>query len=371
MKMKTLKNTWLYIKLFKLRLIKRNFDAKPVRKEQTKEALQLLKKMRHIHKRIFLCGVPMHKNMGDQAQCYCIKLWCQDNYPDYTLVCLPTWPFYEKAFQKQIKKEIREDDMIFIQSGYCTSERHYDHVMHRFLVKSFPQIPILIFPQTVNFFDESEGYKTGGIYKKHPRLLFLARDKKSHFSAIRYFGKAELFPDIVTTLIGSSKLDMQRNGVLFCIRNDTERKFSQEEIDQLFEKMKKEGLRCDMTDTNSDLSFEQLQLHFPKELYRIIEKFASYQVVITDRYHGTIFSLIANTPVVVIPTNDHKVKTGTEWFKGVYDGNFYNADSLEEAKMIAIKLVSENKPINNPSYFQEKYYDTLREKFEKVRNSHE
>ena len=369
MRNKTLQNTWLYNKLFKLKLAKRDFDAKPQRLAQKKEAIDLLDKMSHFPKRIFVCGNPMHKNMGDQAQAYLILQWCEKNYPDYTVINLPTWPFYERDFQERMKKEVREEDIIVIQSGYCTSERHYDHKMHRFLVSSFPNVPILFMPQTVNFFDESEGYKTGKIYKKHPRLLFLARDKKSYESAQKYFGKALLYPDIVTSLIGQKKTEGKRDGILMCIRNDTEKKYSAEEIDSLYQKFKIDGYRCTLSDTNSDLPLKELQLRFPQELQKLIEEFASYQVVITDRYHGTIFSMIANTPVIVLATNDHKVKTGTEWFKGVYDGNFYNADSLGEARMLALKLISKNKSIKNPPYFQEKYYETLKEKFEKVRNS--
>lgn len=48
-----------------------------------------------------------------------------------------------------------------------------------------------------------------------------------------------------------------------------------------------------------------------------------YKVVITDRYHGTIFSLIANTPVIIIKSTDHKVTTGADWFKGIYDDYVY------------------------------------------------
>ncbi|WP_082026255.1 polysaccharide pyruvyl transferase family protein [Prevotella pectinovora] len=44
----------------------------------------------------------------------------------------------------------------------------------------------------------------------------------------------------------------------------------------------------------------------------ILQQFAKYQVVITDRYHGTIFSQIVNTPVIVISSTDHKLRSGVK-----------------------------------------------------------
>lgn len=77
-------------------------------------------------------------------------------------------------------------------------------------------------PQTVNFYKEKEGFKTGEIYKKHKKLLFLARDKKSYEYAEKYFNgcKILLYPDIVTSLIGTRSYEGERNGVLLCVRND-------------------------------------------------------------------------------------------------------------------------------------------------------
>jgi exopolysaccharide biosynthesis predicted pyruvyltransferase EpsI len=87
--------------------------------------------------------------------------------------------------------------------------------------------------------------------------------------------------------------------------------------------------------------------------------FSRYRVTITDRYHGTIFSLAANTPVIVIKTTDHKVTTGADWFKGVYDDSVFVAESLDHAYELAGKILKNyNYPILR-SYFKENYYDRL------------
>ena len=76
--------------------------------------------------------------------------------------------------------------------------------------------------------------------------------------------------------------------------------------------------------------------------------------------------MISNTPVIVIATNDHKVKTGTEWFKGIYANSQYNADSLDEAYSLAMNIVKTNNTIVNKPYFKTEYYDKLKSRFEIV-----
>ena len=69
----------IYCDLFRLKLLKRNLAAKTQREEETKQATQIINNMSETKRHIFFCGVPVHKNMGDQAQRYCIRQWCQQN----------------------------------------------------------------------------------------------------------------------------------------------------------------------------------------------------------------------------------------------------------------------------------------------------
>ncbi len=356
----------IYNELFKVKIFYRNIKARPVRKRAAKKGIQLLNTVNSNTKRIFFCGVPMHKNLGDQAQRFCIEKWCETHYSDYIIVSLETWAFYEKNFRKKLESTVEKDDIFIIQSGYCTTSRHYDHPMHRYIVSAFKNNRILIMPQTVRFTSNRDGLKTGKIYNTHESLMFLARDKVSYDAAKKYFTntKVLLYPDIVTTLIGTIKFNGERKGILLCIRNDGEKKYSSSQIEALKKQFTDNNVRCDITDTNSELPLRELTDHFEEELRKMLCKFSSYQVVITDRYHGTIFSMIANTPVIVLATRDHKVKNGTEWFNGVYDGAFHNADSIEEAFNLAEKILGSEGAIHNTAYFKEKYYDKLKDEFE-------
>ena len=90
---------------------------------------------------------------------------------------------------------------------------------------------------------------------------------------------------------------------------------------------------------------------------------SQYKCVITDRYHGTIFSLCANTPVIIIQSNDHKVITGANWFKNIYDDYVYVAKNLDDAYDKAIEICKDFKYKQLEAYFDKEYYDKLKTYF--------
>ena len=93
-------------------------------------------------------------------------------------------------------------------------------------------------------------------------------------------------------------------------------------------------------------------------LVRKISSFATYSAIITDRYHGTIFALVANTPVLVIETNDHKVTSGMMWLDGVFpESSVRLVSTLDEGVEIAVRLMEDNDPPHrNDDYLFREYY---------------
>ena len=163
------------------------------------------------------------------------------------------------------------------------------------------------------------------------------------------------YPDIVTTLIGTFESNHNREGIIFCLRNDTEKYYSDEELAVLENKCKAFA-SIDRTDTTKG---RQVVKEAEKFIFSEIERYSKFKVMITDRYHGTILSLIAGTPVVIIKTTDHKVVTGADWFKGVYDDHVYLAKDLEEAYELAKKLYIREEYKTLKPYFENNYYDKL------------
>ena len=81
------------------------------------------------------------------------------------------------------------------------------------------------------------------------------------------------------------------------MRNDIEAFYKVETIQKLRDKF--ENITTEMTDTTISIPYSIINEGSNREklLIEIFEQFSKYKLVITDRYHGTIFSLIAGNPV--------------------------------------------------------------------------
>lgn len=175
--------------------------------------------------------------------------------------------------------------------------------------------------------------------------------------------RVKLFPDIVTTLIGKWHYHHSRDKLFLCCRDDGEKFYSDEEIHLLRQRLSALA-PVDFGDTQSELTGDQLRSVLEPAIKNEIERLSRYKLVITDRYHGTIYSLCADTPVIIIKTKDHKVTTGADWFKGVYDNHVHVAKDLDDAYNIAEKICSGFDYEELPPYFEEHYYSNLKELFE-------
>ena len=110
-----------------------------------------------------------------------------------------------------------------------------------------------------------------------------------------------LFPDIVTTLIGEKQFTYDRSGVCVCTRNDGEKFYTDAEIAQLVNKLSADT-RVVEKDTQGLVHYEKIRSNLSYYIWKEIESYSHFKVTITDRYHGTIFSLCAGTPVIIIKT---------------------------------------------------------------------
>jgi exopolysaccharide biosynthesis predicted pyruvyltransferase EpsI len=312
-------------------------------------------------KRIFYLGVPTHENLGDAAQMYCIRKWIHENFEDYDLVEIESWPTYNKKIRVLLDRLVTKNNIFVTESGATFSNRHEDHGMHRYILSHFKDNKIILMPETVDLPEKEQMLLTASLFNAHPTAIFLARDPESYKMVQPYFdnNRIFLFPDIVTTLIGNVSFKHNRNGILVCKRIDGEKKFSDIDIKELLSKLTKLQ-SVDITDTDFDKSIEYTYAHLSEEIMDKINLFAKYKVILTDRYHGMIFSLIANTPVVVLPTTGHKVRFGAKWFKEDYPNSIYFCETLDEAYSKVKDIINDNIELKNPSIYKEKYFDNLK-----------
>lgn len=340
----------------------RNFPREVVLRKDTKSKIKNFKNIKT--PKIFYLGIPAHNNLGDLAQGVCIRKWLKNNFPDREVLEIETNALVNTHFPllKELKDLYNQDDLIVFQSGYTTTDLGgFADEMHRAVMEVLPNAKMLMLPQTIFFRNEENKKRTARIYNSMgKKMLYLARDEISYKMAKEMFPdvKIDIFPDIVTTLIGKKHYSYERSGIMMCCRDDGEKFYSDDELSILAEKCKILG-KVDRTDTTKSKNKKRVISEAEKYIEKEIEKYAKYKLLITDRYHGTILSLVAGTPVIIIKTTDHKVTTGALWFKGIYDEYVYLADNLEEAYEIAKKIYNKNFNYKLESYFEEKYYNQL------------
>lgn len=330
-----------------------------------KHTKKVIREVSSNSKHLYYFGIPMHSNLGDLAQCICIRQFLKENYPEYTVIEIDSKVFLnpKSNLRKQLKEYIKPQDFIFFQSGYCTQDLGgVEDLMHQAVIQDYPDNRLIMLPQTVFFKTEQRRLQAGRIYNSHKHFLFLARDKVSFETAKEIFPDIPicLYPDIVTTLIGNVKLQGRRSGILMCMRNDVEKYYSDEEVLELRQKLSALDT-VEIIDTTIKANVNAESPELDNIILAYIAKLSSARLVVTDRYHGTILSLAANTPVIVVRTIDHKVSTGVDWFKGVYNEAVFYADTLDNAEKLAEMVLKNNREIYNKPYFKEKYYDKLKD----------
>lgn len=204
-------------------------------------------------KYIYYFGVPEHSNLGDLAQCYCIRRYFNKYFSDYEVIEVFSRNYLDNSFglRDYLKSAIKQEDLIFFQSGYCTQDLGgREDLMHQAVIQDFPDNKLVLLPQTVFFQNKDRKEQASSVYDAHRRLLFLARDQVSYEYAKEMFPHLhiEAYPDIVTTLIGQYEYSFERDGILFCIRNDAEKYYSDTEINKLIEYFSG-TFKCDKLDT--------------------------------------------------------------------------------------------------------------------------
>lgn len=315
---------------------------------------------------VWLFGSPNHSNLGDQAQTYCIVQWAKANYPTHDVFVFSQFSKCEYRILRILRRVIGKEDVLFCHSGYHMTELYPLHEIYAAVAETFPDFPLTIFPQTVNFFSEKEAQRVAARFDRHPNCTLLCRDEISYAAAQKIFKKTRLllFPDVVTSLIGTRHYSFPREGVLFCMRNDKEAYYTPEQIAVLRDRF---GFtKTALSDTTVPIPPEEVIKNRERVLENTFSEYGRYRVIITDRYHGTIFSLVAGTPVVVVSSTDHKLSSGVKWFpKDIFGEYIAFAKDLEEAFVLARERL-ENPPTKLlPPYFKEKFYDGLLDKLKK------
>lgn len=280
-----------------------------------------IRKYRNNKKIIYAITPPSSlKNVGDHAQVVAINKWLNDNFKDYSVMEFDKNEMY--LYIPSIKKITNENDLIFLHSGGNLGDRSFwSENIRRSIIKNFPENKIISLPQTIFFNDTKVGREeleiTKNIYNDHRDLTIIARDSYSFKLAKEYFSSCKNFvcPDFVLYLKRDRKPVTKRKNILLCIRNDTESIIDDETRQFIANCLNHLGKDYTFYDTTLDRNIAKENRE--KELERSLSLFESQELVITDRFHGVIFSVITKTPCIALKTIDHKLSESIKWFEDI------------------------------------------------------
>ncbi len=292
---------------------------------------------------IFLIGTPEYGNLGDQIIAVAELRFLHDFYPDYKVREFTHEKLLKDKNCRLLLSQINKNDLIFLQGGgnlndiYLNCER-----IRRTVVSKCPDNKIVLFQQSISFSDTEKGNavkaETCRVYNNHKNFTIIAREEKSYAVAKEIFPQLDVikYPDMATYLFGKLPIsDKKRAGVLICIRDDMEKFYSDSQVALMLDVLKNEN-NLDFTDTNIHrVVTPEKRL---EEITALLNKFSCHKVVVTDRFHGVILSILSGTPCVVLRSTDHKIVDGVKWFKD-YNGVYY-ADNIADVPALVEKAKS-------------------------------
>ncbi|MBD2231988.1 polysaccharide pyruvyl transferase family protein [Phormidium tenue] len=305
---------------------------------------------------IFALTPPAHlNNIGDHAQVIAIRNWLKKHFPNLPVIELDKEE--SKYYLAALKKLVSDDDLIIFQSGGNLGERGmWTERFRRLLISSFPNNKIVNLPQSIQFSDTQYGNQekenTRRIYGEHPDLVMIARDSMSEIIAQELFSKALVFkmPDFVLALPPRNvSKSATAPKILLCLRHDDQSALtddSRRNIEKLI------PYECSSFDTETDFPIaKKLQ---EKVVTETLDKFCEFDAIVTDRFHGLIFSIVCRKPCIVVPTVDHKLTYGIQWFSELpFIRLAKNHDEIPHLLEECMAIEERNTPDWNSLYFDQ------------------
>lgn len=316
-------------------------------------------------KRIFLMLVPGYGNIGDQAIAQATIKYLKENFKEYELVVIPLYARFYCA--GAVKSIISKDDLIFLQGGGNFGNLYmYIEESRRFIVKHFPDNKIVSFPVTITYEKSRKGkrefLRSKRIYDAHKDFTIISRDERSYEFALKNFDKARnlICPDMVFYMWEKEKESVQsveRRDIGICLRSDPEKYKGISRVD-ILKAISEKTDNWKIIDTQQSRPIGEETRDY--EMISVKRDFAACKVIITDRLHGMILSLITGTPCVVLPTKDQKTKETYKWVKELNTVRYCENCNVDDI----IKNVDELMAVEGENYidFKTLYFKDLKSK---------
>jgi exopolysaccharide biosynthesis predicted pyruvyltransferase EpsI len=282
-------------------------------------------------------------NLGDQAQAAAIPIWMNKHF-DMPIIEIKSYEV--ESCLGLLKRKINRHDVVFLHSGGNFGDDWYEtQLLRELIISSLRNNRIIQLPQTIYYSDTKEGSiasaRSKEIINKHQSLLIFGRDFKSTTIAKKLFSSIPVLPrpDMVLSLqeaveneLGNeiSRRSKVFKKVLLIMRNDKEGVYGQDDKKCIAGILSNAGYATKLWDTDVDDIFPD-QDKF-ETLTKYLKFISEFDAVVTDRYHGLIFSVLVKRPCIVLKTHNHKLTSAFDWFDEVnYTKRIDSQDNLLSA----------------------------------------
>lgn len=309
--------------------------------------------------RVALVDFPNHTNVGDSAIWIGETRFLRDHEIDIAYSC--TMGTYDP---ETLRRRLGSNGIILLHGGGNFGDIWPDHQQFRLdLIQRFPDFRILQLPQTIHFQDSRSAELTRDLLARHDNLVLLVRDRTSlEFARGALMAEARLCPDLAIWL-RPEQPNAPTLDTLFLMRRDREAPrrsavpTGSKEVDWIGMAPASIGQRIVMSSlfrTNRILT-SRLEVRSNPFFERVanpvrqrlavqrfalgIDLLAEARVVITDRLHGHLLSLLIDRSSIILDNNYGKLSGfHATWTHDL--PNVHIASSVSEAMEIAPRINS-------------------------------
>jgi pyruvyl transferase EpsI len=310
-------------------------------------------------KKVFLVGTAEHSNIGDAAIVAGEYEFIKKFYPDHAVIEISTYLFEQQY--PLMRATITNDDVIFLHGGgnlgtlYLNEEN-----VRRTVLRDYPNHKTVILPQTIYFspndIGDAELRISSTIYNNHKNLILFTRGLESLRFAKEHFPNVKSANALDSAHILNGNFGYVRNGTLLCIRDlNDESGLTERQYKAVHEIVANEA-------PGYNISNNIYRGDIPKEIRRRVvddelQLFARHKVIVTDRLHGLIFSVITRTPCVLISAYNQKI---AEFADNFSDSNavFFIDKDFEKLSAALQSALSVSKP-HYPALDDAKPFDAM------------
>lgn len=329
----------------KLKRMKSLFLEKREMQKGEKDFEKALSSFSDKKNKILLLMPTNYGNIGDLFICEAEKLLIKKYFPETEVDELLT-KWLPLDCVKKLSRIIDNYKLIAVTGGgFLGSLWEENENIAKEVYKNFSDKKIVIFPQTIYYRNNYVPPSTLALYKNCKSLTVFVRDNSYSWvkNELLKDAPANVFnvPDIVLSL-NYSKLKNNRNGILCVFRNDKENITSDDfkiYINKLCNELNEKTTMYD-TVFPYFIKFDERKKFAEEKL----EPFLHSKLVITNRLHGMILSVVTGTPCIALDNISKKISgTYNLWLKS--NENVFFAESEKDITKDVIR-----KMLSKPSY---------------------